>query len=206
MKNDMTLQSTEDEAARLFARARAGDQLAWDELYRRCQDKVKRAVRQKLNADARMRRYFDSVDFASDAWKSLAAKCNRFEFDSFESLTAFLQDVAERKVIDEYRRRTTRKWDMRRLRTLATGQEEGGTASRLAVSSEPTPSQVAQADETKSWLLEGLGEDERQALLMKMDQHSNEAIGEEVGWSLRKVQRFFQDLHQNWVSRGGRRP
>src|SRR3954470_2911855 len=91
----------------LFSRARAGDQAAWEELFHTCYPKVVRVVRRKL--DRPMRSLFDSTDFASDVMKSLAANAGRLDFPSFESLMAFLVQVAEQKVIDEYRKAHTRK-------------------------------------------------------------------------------------------------
>ncbi len=87
---------------RLFALARAGDTGAWDELFHKCYPKVIRVVRRKL--DRPMRSLFDSTDFASDVMKSLAANAGRLDFPSFDSLMAFLVQVAEQKVIDEYRK------------------------------------------------------------------------------------------------------
>jgi hypothetical protein len=49
----------------LFARAQAGDQAAWEELFRHCYPKLVRVVRRKLTSSA-MRSLYDSTDFASD--------------------------------------------------------------------------------------------------------------------------------------------
>src|SRR5260370_38313806 len=86
----------------LFARARAGDNSAWEELFRKCYPKVVRVVRRKLNPP--MRSLFDSTDFASDVMKSLAAKADRLEFTSFQSLMAFLGQPAGEKGITENRK------------------------------------------------------------------------------------------------------
>src|SRR3954468_17659368 len=92
--------SSDLDSDELIARARAGDQAAWEELFRACYPKVVRVVRRKL--DRPLRPLYDSTDFASDVWKSLAAKCDRFDFPSIDSLMAFLKQAAEQKVIDEY--------------------------------------------------------------------------------------------------------
>src|SRR5260370_31446183 len=96
----------------LFARARAGDDSAWEELFHVCYPKVVRVVRRKLNRP--MRSLYDSTDFASDVMKSLAANAGRLDFDSFGSLMSFLVRVAEQKVIDDYRRVHTLKHDIHR--------------------------------------------------------------------------------------------
>src|SRR3954465_13429199 len=100
---DQSAQSSGPNDEGLFARARAGDQAAWEELFRTCYPKVIRVVRRKL--DRPMRSLYDSTDFVSDVMKSLAANLDRLDFPSLGSLIAFLAQAAEQKVIDEYRRR-----------------------------------------------------------------------------------------------------
>src|SRR3954452_12378581 len=87
----------------LFARARTGDQGAWRELFDACYPKVLRVIRRRLNSPA-MRSLYDSTDFVSDVWKSLAEKQEKFEFSTLDALIKFLSTSAERKVIDEHRR------------------------------------------------------------------------------------------------------
>src|SRR4051812_15747384 len=83
----------------LLDRARAGDQAAWDELFKTCYPKVIRVVRRKLNRP--LRALYDSTDFASDVMKSLVGNLDRLDFPSIHSLMAFLTQAAEQKVIDE---------------------------------------------------------------------------------------------------------
>src|SRR5205823_7837978 len=92
-----TMESSDSDADGLFARARAGDQAAWEELFTTCYPKVVRVVRRKLNAP--MRSLYDSTDFASDVWGSLVAKSDRFDFPNVAALMAFLTKAAEQKVI-----------------------------------------------------------------------------------------------------------
>jgi hypothetical protein len=63
-------------------------------------------------------------------------------------------------------------------------------------SNEPTASQIAVTRETLNELRSGLGEPERTIIDLKMQGDSNEAIAARVGWHLRKVQRFLQDLRE----------
>jgi len=184
----------------LFARARAGDQTAWEELFRTCYPKIVRVVRKKLNPP--MRSLYDSADFASDVWKSLAAKFDRFDFPSIDSLLAFLKRAAEQKVIDEYRRRTAQKRDMNLECPLNAGNGNGADGQAL-FSDDPTPSQVLQATEGWEQLREGLSDLEREIIELKRLSYTNEEIAEHTGWNVRKVQRFFKDLHDSWESGGG---
>lgn len=179
----------------LFARARAGDQAAWEELFRTCYPKIVRVVRRKLNTP--MRSLYDSADFASDVWKSLAAKCDRFDFPSIDSLMAFLKQAAEQKVVDEYRRRHTQKRDMGLERPIDAGHGHGSGAHALP-SDDPTPSQVAQASEGLERLQARLTEPQRDIVELRRQGYTNEEIAERTGWHLRKVQRFLKDLQDSW--------
>lgn len=184
----------------LFARARGGDNEAWVELFRVCYPKVIRVVRRKLNGP--MRSLYDSTDFASDVMKSLAANAGRLDFPSMNSLLAFLAQVAEQKVIDEHRKAHTLKRDINRLRSLdANGRRGSDMGDRLA-SADPTPSQIAQATEAYDILLEGKSDEERAAILLKEQGYSLAEIGERLGWHLRKVQRFFKNLGDDFEAPG----
>src|SRR4051794_15715860 len=140
------------ESDELIARARAGDQAAWEELFHTCYPKVIRVVRRKLNRP--MRSLYDSTDFVSDVMKSLAANLERLDFPSLGSLIAFLAQTAEQKVIVEYRRRHTLKRDITRERALVAS--DGTDMRPLALTSTgPTASQVAKASEVRERLLAG---------------------------------------------------
>lgn len=191
-------QPSDNDSSGLFARARAGDQAAWEELFRTCYPKVVRVVRRKL--DRPLRSLYDSTDFASDVMKSLMANLDRLDFPSMDRLMSFLAQVAEQKVIDEYRRRHTLKRDVSRERALVT---DDGTDLRPLVlaSADPTPSQVAQADEVRERLLAGQEEPERVVIELKMQNYSNAEIAVKTGWNLRRVQRFFEKLQETlWRS------
>lgn len=172
----------------LFARARAGDQDAWKELFETCYPKVLRVVRRKL--DRPMRSLYDSTDFASDVMKSLAAKFDKFDFTSLDSLHAYLVQSAKQKVIDEYRRRHTLKHDIGRERSV-----DGEDSIRLSLASgDPTASQEAQASEVHERLVAHLDDTEREIVELKHQGLSNYEVAQKTGWHVRKVQRFLQDL------------
>jgi RNA polymerase sigma factor (sigma-70 family) len=185
----------------LFARARSGDNTAWEELFRRCYPKVIRVVRRKLNSPT-MRTLYDSTDFVSDVMKSLAANADRLEFPSLGSLIKFLERVAEQKVIDEYRRVHTQKRDIERQRHLGAGDgDSDGVGAAVAVALEsayPTPSQLVQASEAREQLLAGQSGPEREMIELKHQGYSNAEIARRTGWNIRKVQRFFQSLEESY--------
>jgi RNA polymerase sigma factor (sigma-70 family) len=187
----------------LFARARGGDQDAWAELFRTCYPKVRRVVRRKLNSP--MRSMFDSTDFASDVMGSLVAKRDRFDFPNLGALIAFLERAAEQKVIDEYRKRHTQKHDVRREVSMEIRREDGGMEPRAVASSDPTPSQIAVANEGLERVWSRLNEVERKILELKRAGHTTEEIAQHTDWHVRKVQRFLKDLGESWSSPGANR-
>lgn len=188
-----------DDLSRALLEAQKGDQSAWETLFRECYPKVRRVVRRKL--DRSMRSLYDSTDFASDVMKSLAANLNHLSFPSVESLIAFLAQVAEQKVVDEHRRRHTLKRDVTRERRLSTGDPESGPVQ--LPSSEPTASQLAQANEVQEWLLDRQDETERNIIDLKQQGYTTADIADKTGWNIRKVQRFLKELHDSLHDSGG---
>lgn len=185
--------------AEVLEAAHRGDQSAWEVLFRECYPKVRRVVRRKLNRQ--MRNLYDSTDFASDVMKSLAAKFDHLDFPSVESLFAFLAQVAEQKVIDEYRRRHSLKRDVTRERPILSGETEAGPVQ--LPSDEPTASQVAQANEVQERILSRVDATERTIIELRQQHYSNAEIAERTGWNIRRVQRFLKDLQDSINESGG---
>jgi RNA polymerase sigma factor (sigma-70 family) len=176
--------------SRALQEAQKGDQTAWETLFRECYPKVRRVVRRRL--DSSLRSLYDSTDIASDVMKSLAANLNHLSFPSIDSLIAFLAHVAEKKVIDEYRKQHTLGRDKSRERPLFTGDSE--TAPIQVPSREPTPSQQAQADEVREWMLRRLDQTGREILDLKRAGYTVADIAVKTGWNIRKVQRLLKNL------------
>ncbi len=117
----------EDDLILALRNARKGDQAAWQALFDECYPKVRRVVRRRM--DRSMRSLYDSTDFANDALENLAANIDQLDFPSVNSLVAFLAQVAEQKVIDEYRRQHTLKRDVTRDRPIMNNEAAGGRRS-----------------------------------------------------------------------------
>jgi DNA-directed RNA polymerase specialized sigma24 family protein len=132
--------------------------------------------------------------------KSLAANFNRLSFPSIDSLVAFLNTVAERKVIDEYRRHHTLKRDSSRNRRLTSRSPDGDDLQ--LPSDDPTASQVAQANEVNARLFAGVSSTERLILQLKLQNYSTADIAAKTGWNIRKVQRFLEDLKKSMTDSG----
>jgi RNA polymerase sigma factor (sigma-70 family) len=185
----------------LFALAQQGDQAAWRVLFETCYPKVVRTIRRRLNSASAMRSRFDSADFVNDVWKSLAAKSDRFDFPTLASLVRFLEDAAQQKFVDEWRRLNTQKRDVGRERRLDGLAGEG--IAYEPPSHDPTPSQFVQEHETRQRLLAaGRSEAERRIIELRNLGYSNEEISRETGWSLRAVQRFLKKLLDSWQAEG----
>ena len=172
----------------LFARASAGDQGAWRALFHECYPKVRRVVRKKLK-DGPLRRHIDSTDVANDVLADLALNASRHRFESIDQVRAFLIHAAHQRVVDEHRRQLRRKRDGTRDRPMSVGDSDAWGSS----SGEPTPSQVAVANEVDSKLLSEAEDDTcRRVLELRRDQHDNAEIAVQTGWSLQKVQRYLK--------------
>ena len=175
----------------LFARARGGDQDAWAALFHECYPKVRRAVHQRINGQ--LRRFVDSTDIANDVFGELAEKANRFEFDTVDEVRAFLLDAAYKRVVDEQRRRLSKKRDAKR--EFAICDDGAGHGAGAISSGEPTPSQIAVANEIDEQLREASDDDAgRLVIRRRSENYNNEEISHETGWSIRKVQRFLERL------------
>ncbi|MGO8745189.1 MAG: RNA polymerase sigma factor, partial [Thermoguttaceae bacterium] len=94
----------DDDFHRLMQRVAEGSEEAARELVERYGESVRRAVRLAMNR--RLRRMFDSVDFAQNAWGSFFRNRGRVErFETPQDLVQFLVCIARNKVIEEVRRR-----------------------------------------------------------------------------------------------------
>jgi len=181
-------QETGYDLAATWQEAQMGNQTAWETLFNQCYPMVRRVVRRKLNRS--MRSLYDSTDFANDAMERLAANPDVLEFPSLGSLVAFLAQVAEQKVIDEYRRQHTLKNDVDRQRPMA--DHDFGRFPLRSV--DPSASQLAQANECHERLMASRDDTERVVIELKHQGYSNRDIAEQTGWNIRKVQRFLKEL------------
>jgi RNA polymerase sigma factor (sigma-70 family) len=181
----------------LFTRAQAGDQAAWSALFKACYPKVQRVVRRRINGP--LRRYVDSTDIASDVFGDLARKATTFRFETVDDVRRYLIDAAYKRVVDEQRRLLAQKRDARR--DLPLGNGAAGPDAATISSGEPTPSQHAVAHETAEKLRAvPVGEAGRRILELRGEHYNNEEISGQVGWPVRKVQRFLERLRPTFVN------
>ncbi len=185
----------EDDLSTTLREARNGNQEAWETLFKECYPKVRRVVRRRLNRS--LRTIYDSRDFANEAMESLAAHLDQLQFPTVGSLIAFLAKVAEQKVIDVHRRQGTSKRDQGRTQSISAGEDDDGFGELQVSSPMPTASQYAQANEVHERLLARGDETERRVIQLKQQGYSNQDIASFTGWNIRKIQRFFKELHDS---------
>ena len=185
--------------AQILEAAHRGDQSAWEALFRECYPKVRRVVRRKLNRS--MRSLYDSTDFASDVMKSLAANVGHLDFPSIDSLMAFLAQVAEQKVIDEYRRRHTLKRDMTRERPLCPSGAGCRPGPALLRRSDRQPGGPGQRGPRA--LLSARNETERTIIELKQQGYSNADIAERPAGTSARSSVSSRTSWIRWTNAGG---
>lgn len=178
--------------ADFLIRIHQGDEDAARELLRRYEAEVRLVVRRQLPRLLRSR--FDSLDFLQSVWGSFFRRMRDAptEFEDSRHLVAFLARAAKNKVIDEYRRAGSRKQDMHREEPL---WSDGRNPRDLADTID-SPSEVAQAHEAYTRLLDLLPEERQSIVKMKAEGLSSKDIGDRLGISERTVQRVLEELRR----------
>lgn len=183
----------QNEFRELLAGLKAGDAAAARAVFDRYGPLIRAVVRRKLHA--RLRARFDSLDFVQDVWASvLAVPAERYQFDSPAELVAFLSQVANNKVADEFRHRF-------QSQKGAISREEPMPRPSNDDSSRPeppaalaSPSQFAIADEAWRNLVARIPEKHRPILEQLRDGFTNEQIAAETNLSLSTVNRVVRRL------------
>jgi RNA polymerase sigma-70 factor (ECF subfamily) len=180
----------EDDFRSLMERVRSGSDEAARELFDRYSGHVARVVRRRLHA--RLRTQYDSLDFLQAVWASFFTAPLHRALERPEDLIGYLSRMACNKVVDANRRRFgAQKEDARRERSLEA--PEGGWGAEVSAR-QPTPSQVAIAEESWEKMLEGQPAPLRRALVMLRQGHTYRDIAAEVGLHPKALQRFLQKL------------
>ncbi len=187
------MSQTRDEFGELMRRLRDGSQEAARELLDRYGEHILRVVRRKLSRELRSK--FDSVDFVQAVWASFFADVPRQRrFDHPQALIAFLVTLAQNKVIDAVRQRMqTQKYNINRERALdgSVAAEAAGLAGR-----EPTPSQVAVANDEWQRLLADLPARYQRMLVLLREGHTQKDIARELNVNEKTVRRVLEKLNE----------
>ena len=183
----------------LIRRIRGGDESAAQDLLARYEAQVRLVVRRQLPRLLRSR--FDSLDFLQSVWGSFFRQVHLSpdEFEQPRALVAFLARVARNKVIDEFRKASSRKADMSREEPLWAE----GLGPRELVGTEDSPSEIVAAGETLARLRDLLPDDRRVVLELRIQGLSTREIGDHLGLSERTVRRILEDLRNRAGELGG---
>jgi RNA polymerase sigma factor (sigma-70 family) len=168
----------------------SGSETAVQTLLGQYGDHLYRAVRRRLSRA--LRRKFDTSDFVQAVWASFFCdhdKLRKFEHSS--QLVAFLTRVAQNKVVDESRRRRTKKSDVTRETSMSPDpdQEEIEVPGR-----EPTPSQVAIGQEEFERMMGDMPSQYRPILRLRALGETQEEIASKLGLNERTVRRMLKKV------------
>ncbi len=182
----------EHELTTFINRIRSGDETAAQDLLARYEAQVRLVVRRQLPRLLRSR--FDSLDFLQSVWGSFFRQIHASpdEFEQPRALVAFLAKVARNKVIDEYRKASSQKADMRLEESL---WAQDSTSLEL-VSAEDSPSEIVEANETLARLQDLLPEDRRVVIELRVQGLTTREIGQQLHLSERTVRRILEDLRR----------
>jgi RNA polymerase sigma factor (sigma-70 family) len=186
---EWTLADEPHDLPRLFQRIRDGSEEAVREFVERYGRYVLTVIRRRL--DEKLRRLFDSQDFMQDVWASFFNDPPVPEkFDSPEKLLSYLARLARNKVIDTARQRQgTRKHNERRERSL-----DGSffVEAGLAPAPEPSPSDIALANEQWDRLARGTPDLHQRILVLLRHGYNPEDIARQLDMHPRAVRRVLE--------------
>ena len=193
------MQTPDPEFSRLMEHVRAGCPRAIDELLRRYGGNIRVAVRRKL--DQRLRPQFDSLDFQQDVWASFfGGAVDRCTFESPAALVRFLEKVASNKVVEEFRRRVrSRKHNVQREQSL--DQLHFVPLAPEVAARNPTPSQVAMANESWERMLHKQPPHYRRILELRRLGHTQSEIAEQLDLDVKMIQRVLHQLRVRGIHR-----
>ncbi|HEV3122363.1 MAG TPA: sigma-70 family RNA polymerase sigma factor [Isosphaeraceae bacterium] len=104
----------------LVLRVRAGDEAAAEEIVRRYEPAIRRAVRVRLR-DPRLRRLIESVDICQSVFASFFVRTalGQFDLESPEQLLRLLATIARNKLANQANRERAGRRDLRRVEHAA---------------------------------------------------------------------------------------
>jgi RNA polymerase sigma factor (sigma-70 family) len=180
----------------LMQRVRSGCPKAAQELFDLYGAKVSIMVRRVL--DRRLRRRYDSDDFAQSVWLSFFRTApGKYTFTTPQALIAFLSRIAYHKVLDTNRRQLeTQKQALGREVRLEPGPRGSAEGLDRLPARVPTPSQVAMAAERWENMLAGQPPEYQQAMDLLRQGHSQVEVAARLGMNPRLLQRILERLRR----------
>jgi RNA polymerase sigma factor (sigma-70 family) len=178
----------------LMLRVRDGCPEAAREVFERFSPHVRRVVRRLLAR--RLRRQYDSQDFLQAVWASFfTTPADRYAFANADDLVNFLARVAANKVIEVNRNRLgTLKHDVRRERPIGARPLGAAEVTPEPAARQPTPSQVAIAEERWERMLRDQSTRCRDVLELLRQGHTYGEVAERTGVHPKVIQRLLRKL------------
>ena len=169
----------------------SGDNAAAQQAFLAYEPFLRMMVRRQLSP--RVRPKFDSSDVVQSVWVNLLQSFHkgRWRFDDAPRLRAFLVKVTRNLFLNRLRRH---KNALQHEVALGEGQADG-----LPASSQPRPSEVAQADDVWEQLLALCPLAHRELLTLKRQGLSLEEIAERTGLHPSSVRRVLYDLARRYA-------
>jgi len=176
----------------LLSLAQKGDKDAMAALYHIYSSRMQSAVKKRLGSKLRNR--MESVDIVQSVWKDALPDMKEFEYRGPDSFFHWLLTRLTHKIQDKGRYFATEMRDAKKEERLVRDDTETpGVTS--PPSQDPTPSEVAMADEDRSRfmkLLEHLPGPQRQALILRMrEELTFEKIGAIMNRSADAVRKLY---------------
>jgi RNA polymerase sigma factor (sigma-70 family) len=173
----------------LLSQAETGDADAARRLLKEFGPHVVRAIRRHLPPE--MRNEFDSLDFAQAVWGSFFAQPDRLtKLQDADQFVGFLGQMARHKVLMEHRKRyaTAKRDRAREERLPASPMDEQAHAN------DPTPSQVAVANDLCRALVSDQPERYQLILEHRLQGRSHQEIAELLNMHERSVRRVLDRM------------
>ncbi len=165
------------------------DEATW-ELIETYGPHIQRVVRRRLNQ--KMRSKFDSLDFVQMVWASFFAEREKMAaFSEPDDLIRYLATLAQRKLIQESRRRLQgQKHNVGRERALVAETEDETTYVRKS----DTPSQIVMAKDRLEVMMRERSERDRQVVDLRMQGLTFVEIGTKLGIHERTAREVIEKL------------
>ncbi len=174
----------------LMKDALTGSEDAARTLFERYEPLLLRAIRRKLNERVRSR--LDSVDISQDVWASFfAVPPGQRTFKTSEEFVVFLTKLAWNKAIAAMRLNLARKSDVQREVSI---DDSRCFIKDDLMAADPTPSRIVMTQEDWKAFLKTQPLVYRRIFILRRDGNTVPEIAEELGISLRTVERVVEKL------------
>jgi RNA polymerase sigma-70 factor (ECF subfamily) len=162
----------------LVRRVRSGDEVAAEQLVRRYEPLIRRAIRLRIE-DSRLNRVFDSMDVSQSVLASffVRAAIGEYDLENPDQLIRLLVAMARNKLASRVRQEHRQQRDVRRVAVLSTRD------FAELVDPRPSASEVLSKRELLDRMRAELSEDERRIADLRSEGYGWEEIARELGGS-----------------------